>query len=229
MIDRLEYKKRALLLRKQGLSYREIQAFIPVSKGVLSTWFKGLELTLLERKFLEERIAEKKQRGRLQTLISNKSRRLERERIILKEAEESFSRNVLDPIFLSGVTLYWATGSKEGSGFQFMSTDTDMVFVMFVWIERYLNVSKETIGVRIFAHSQKEFEIYRDFWAKNLELSPQFIKKSLYKAARRDFKADPAYKGCVRLSLGSIRYLRLMRAWQKLVIEYYGKAIIKGK
>jgi hypothetical protein len=228
MIDRFEYKKRALLLRKQGLSYKEIQAFIPVSKGLLSTWFNDLVLTPVEQKFLEERIAEKKQRGRLQTLISNKSRRLERERILVREAEERFAKKVGDPGFIFGIISYWAAGSKEGGMFQFMSTDTDMVFLMFAWIRKYLEVPIDKIGFRIFAHSLKEFEMYRDFWAKRLDLSPQFIKKSLYRATKRESRAHPDYKGCIRLTLGSVRYLRMMKAWQKLVIEYYGKALLRG-
>lgn len=55
MTARLIDKNQAIELRKNGMTYSEIAKIVPVSKGLLSYWFKDLELTIEEK----ERIASK--------------------------------------------------------------------------------------------------------------------------------------------------------------------------
>jgi transposase len=40
-----EYKAKAILLRKQGKTYREILIEIPIAKSTLSDWLRSVELS----------------------------------------------------------------------------------------------------------------------------------------------------------------------------------------
>lgn len=228
MKARLEDKNRAIELRRQGLSYKEIQSVIPVSKGLLSGWFEYLELTPEEEQRLKLKIKERKDRGRISSLISNRARRIERERIVIKEAEGLFSKYKKDIFFITGVLLYWAEGAKKTTDFQFINSDPDMVFLMYKWILKYIPTSKEKIKPRLFIHDVPGYETALDFWSKNLGIEPYLFQKTIYKPTRHTVKKNPHYKGCVRLTVVGVRYVRLMKAWQKLFIEYYGKGFVKG-
>jgi hypothetical protein len=46
------YKERAIMLRKKGLSYREILVEIPVAKSTLTEWFKTVGLTVAQKQRL---------------------------------------------------------------------------------------------------------------------------------------------------------------------------------
>jgi hypothetical protein len=229
MKARSEDKKRAVILRKQGLSYKEIRELIPVSKGLLSIWFRGLELTSYEKEFLEGKQKERIRRGRILSLISNKTRRIEREKGLIGRAEEAFEKWKGDPMFHMGVNLFWAHGAKKAGYFQFTSSDPDAVFLMFAWIGKYLGLPKERIKLVINAHASANIESLKSFWIKNLDIKPQDVVFTPYRTEPKQINRDPFYKGSVRLILMGIGNVRLMKTWQKLSIEYYGKALIGGK
>lgn len=228
MKARLEDKNKAIDLRRLGKSYREIQKEVGVSRGLLSGWLKDLRLTPEEAVRLEKRIEERKGRGRMASRVSNQARKIERERQTFKEAEKSFATLRKDPRFLMGVTLCWAEGVTAGSGFRFMNTDPDMVFVMKRWMERYLGVAKEELGVRLFIHKIPGYETVPDFWVKNLGIRPEQLKVTHYKAQNKAVRKGPGYKGCVQIHVGGVRRARLVKAWQTLCIQYYGNAIARS-
>lgn len=228
MRARLEDKRKAIELRKKGQSYREIQKIIPVSKGLLSRWLAYLDLSPSEEALLKSRIREIQDRGRIRSLISNRSRRIERERIVIDEAKKIFEKEKSNPLFLTGVLLYWAEGAKSIGDFQFINSDPEMILIMYHWIEKFL-VPKEKIKVRIFIHDIPGYETVHKFWSKKLDLEPYLFQKTIYKPTTHRIKKDPHYKGCVRLTVGGVRYLRLMKAWQRCFIEYYGKALFSAR
>lgn len=229
MKARLEDRNKAIELRRKGLSYKEIQTFVKVSKGLLSMWLADLELSQDEKKVLEAKLSERKNRGRLNSKILNQTRRLDRERKVAKEAEVIFKKRKGDPQFLMGLTLFWAQGAKSSPDFNFMSTDTDMIFIMYAWIQRYLSVGKEKVKVRIFVPDGPQVQGFTGFWAKNLGVLENSIAVSREKTRKVGLKIDPYYKGCVRLTVVGVKYKRLMTTWQRLYIDFYGKALLSHK
>lgn len=55
MIQKIEEKKKAIELRKQGLSYREILEQIPVAKSSLSLWLRSVGLSKKQKQRLTEK------------------------------------------------------------------------------------------------------------------------------------------------------------------------------
>jgi hypothetical protein len=225
MKARLEDKKKAIELRKKGLSYKEIQAQIDVSKGLLSLWLKFLPLTPEEEHFLSQRMIDRRHKGRLGTMLSNRNRRVAREIQAFEDAKNIFNKNSNDWIFLMGIALYWAEGSKRTGCFQFINSDPDMTLFMYRWIQKYLGIEKSLIRCRLFTHKIEGHENHGIFWARNLEVEPSFFKKTIFKPTALAVKKNPDYKGCLRLEVGGIYELRLMKAWQKLLIQYYTKVV----
>jgi hypothetical protein len=229
MKARLDQKNKAIELRRLGLSYKEIQEQVPVSKGLLSLWLAHLPLTQVEQILLKKKLEDRKNRGRLNSKILNQARMVEREKRIIKEAEILFKKSKNDPLFLIGITLFWCHGSKGSQVLNFSSSDTDTVFIMYTWIQKYLLLKKDTIKVRLFISDSPNIDTFRSFWAKNMGIPLEKISISLGKRKDRGIKNNPYYKGCILLSVTKVKYKKMMIAWQKFLINTYGKALLSHK
>lgn len=221
MKARLEEKNQAIELRKQGLSYSEIQKIIPVSKGLLSNWFNNLTLSPDQEKSLHSNLIDRSGRGRINSILVNRRAKLNREIVAFEDAKKIFVDMKSDPTFLIGVTLYWAEGSKKFDFFQFINSDPDMVVFMYSWIQKYLKIDRERIKCRIFTNKVIGYDNIELFWASKLAIQQHILRKTVYKSTRYSHRKNPDYKGCMRLSINSVYIQRLMRAWQKLLIQYY--------
>jgi hypothetical protein len=147
MKSRLEDKNKAILLRKSGLSYKEIQKTIKTSKGVLSSWFRYLEFSEEEISRIEDNSREKQSKARLLASITNRYKRMEREKSVYTFAEKKFDKLKSESMFLVGISLYWAEGSKKTGEFQFMNSDPDMIIFMNKWIQKYLDINLSLIHI----------------------------------------------------------------------------------
>lgn len=221
MNSRLENKNRAIQLRRQGFSYREIMEKLGVSKGTLSSWFKYIRFSEDEERLIQSRAAELSGIGLSRTIASNMQRRMVREKEADAEAGRIFSNLKSDPLFLIGIALYWAEGSKRDTQFNFVNSDPDMIDFMFKWMLKYLGIQRDEIRVRLFIHKIPGYEDAISFWSKRLYLEPYKFSKTIYKKTAHTIKKNPNYRGCVRLGISKIYYLRLMMAWQKLLLKYY--------
>src|SRR3972149_446326 len=107
---KLEEKQKAVDLRKQGLSYREILQHVPVAKSTLSLWLRTVGLSRPQRQRLTVRKLEAARRGWQKV----RADRLKRTRRITEEALVEAARWVGegDPLWLIGTILYWAEGTK---------------------------------------------------------------------------------------------------------------------
>lgn len=221
MKSRLEDKNIAIELRKSGLSYKEIQKTITASKGVLSGWFRHLELSEKEIDNLHNNSQIRQFNGRLKASLTNKKKRLEREESAYNFAKDRFEVLKMDSMFLVGVSLYWAEGSRKTGNFQFINSDPDMINFMYKWIQKYLNIDKENIKFRVFTHKVGNYMAHLPFWSNLLNVNINTFQKTIFKPTVHITKKNPTYNGCLRLTIFSIYQLRLMKAWQKLLIEYY--------
>ena len=94
-------------LRRRGLSYGEIMALIPVPKGTLAGWCRGIDLTPQQAAAIFERTGSRKGVPR----DTQRKRRLEVERI-RGEAREFARDHLSDPLWVAGTALYWGEGAK---------------------------------------------------------------------------------------------------------------------
>jgi len=228
MKSRLEEKYKAIELRKRGLSYKEIQKIVPASKSLLSGWFKYLSLTENELDFLKSRILERQNIGRINAALSNRNRRIEREVKNLELSRKSFEVYKNDPIFIIGVSLYWAEGSKRTGNFQFINSDGEMILFIYKWIQKYLQIDKTNIKCRLFTHKIQGYEQNIDYWSNILELDKNKFQKTIFKPTAHSVKKNPNYNGCLRIELGKIDHLRTMTNWRKLLYENYGNLLLRS-
>lgn len=202
MRSRVQDKITAISLRMQGYSYSQIQEHVNVSKGLLSVWLKYIRLNEEQESELIKKINERSKKGVARAVESNIARRKIRESDAFKEAQVLYEKHKEDKVFIAGLCLYWAEGSKRASSFQFVNSDPKMITFMILWIQKYLGISKDHIFIRLSTHSDFIEEKYEDFWANITGIPLSQFKKTTYKPNRHGaYKKNPIYKGCVRLEI----------------------------
>lgn len=221
MKPRLETKYEAIKLRKEGKTYREIMDILPVSKSNLSNWLKYVSYTQEEILAIENKIKQNSISGRLRASFTNRKRRISREDIAYKKAEKIFEKYKENQLFTIGIALYWAEGSKRTGQFQFINSDPEMIKFMIFWLQKFMDGEKEEIKCRLYMHKIYSYENCEEHWAGIIGINAINFQSTTYKKNTHRVKKNPNYKGCLRISFGRIEELRMMKAFQKLLIGYY--------
>lgn len=220
----VQEKAKAIALRKKGYTYNEILKEVPVAKSSLSLWLKDLPLTKAEKESLKKRKDSNISHGRAKLAGILYTQRLNREKQQLQAAKEVFKRCAHEPLFHTGIALYWAEGGKRTNQWQFVNSDHYMQQVMIKWLLQYGEITTKDIRCRLFVHKAYQSDDLLRWWSKELRISTKnflntIVKPSVFKARKRLH-----YKGCLRLEVRSSKaLLNKMRFWQKMLVEYYNK------
>ncbi len=218
----VQEKAKAIKLRKKGYSYNEILLQVPVAKSSLSLWLKDLPLTKNEKDFLKKRTNANISKGRIRSASELRKRRLEREKVWYQEAKTSFEKYKHEPLFHSGIALYWAEGSKRFNQWQFSNSDLAMIEVMLVWLDRFAGFDRMFLKYRIYAHKAYYDKNIEFWWRDHLNLHGAKFGKTTYKPTNFDHKKRPDYMGCFRIEVPKSKELLCkMKFWKNMLVEYY--------
>ncbi len=161
----LKQKMQAQALRRKGLSYREILVSIKVSKSTISKWCKDIKLTRLQK----NRLTIKKQFGQRKGSIvaaENKRRvRIQRTLEIRKEAKRFLGKRSKRDLFLTGIALYAAEGSKTDRQVGFANSDPLLIKFMMQWFLKYLRVPLKKTRGSIWLHEGLNEKVAKEFWS----------------------------------------------------------------
>ncbi len=179
-----DLKNKAILLRKAGKVYSEILKEVPVAKSTLSLWLR--DVGLAKKQF--QRITKKKLLASKRGGEAKHKKRVERQAIIIEQASSEVGILSKRELWLIGVALYWAEGSKEkehrpGSNIQFSNSDWKMIVLFLKWVKIFFNINNEEIIYEIYIHRIYEERIaeVKDFWSKKLGRKEQLQFKVCYK------------------------------------------------
>jgi hypothetical protein len=177
MISLVREKEKAIELRKQGWTYNEILKELPVAKSSLSLWLKDFPLTEREREYLKSRRDSNISMGRIKAATSNRVNRLERQGILAKQAELEFEKRRWDPLFLVGVALYWAEGSRSNTQVQFTSSNPEVIEVFILWLEKFINLKRETLSLKKLTPKKEVVASYRGSMRVSVPRNPRLLIK----------------------------------------------------
>lgn len=216
-------KERALVLRKKGYSYSDILKEIPVARSTLSLWLKHTPLTESEKKALKKRQKSNVSRGRAKAAGVLREKRILRTKKYIAEAEKEFERFVSEPLFHTGVSLYWAEGAKRNEMFCFINSDAEMIKTMLLWLERYTAYTRSDCAYRVYVHDAYAHEKYEEWWSNICNVSLEHFKKSVSKGGGMG-KKRPEYKGCLHVYVPkSSALLCKTKFWQQKLVEHYSR------
>lgn len=219
---RLNERILARKLRKQGLSFSEIIERIPnLSKSTLNGWLKDIELTLEQKERLLAKVKNGADRGRLKGAFKNHQKRIQITEQIVGGAKSEAKEMITNPLFLTGVMLYWAEGRKTDEEIGFTNSDPLMIKFMMNWFREICNVpeTKFRIALNIITlHNKKETE---KFWSEITEVPLSQFNKTIVKPTPLKGKRNPSYMGTCNIRMSNKNLFRKIMGWKLGVLENF--------
>ncbi|GAB2950378.1 hypothetical protein GCM10023080_006260 [Streptomyces pseudoechinosporeus] len=219
-----DLREKARQLRLQGWTYNQIQAELGCSKSSVSLWVRDLPHP-------EPKCTPEEQRARMNAGLARLRATQDREREETKRAAAAAVGELSDrELFLLGVGLYWAEGSKDkpyrrAEVLQFINSDPNMIKLFLRWLE-LLEVSRDRLTLRVSIHETADVEAAEKYWADIVGVdvsvfSRATLKKHNPRTVRKN--TNDAYRGClvIYVAKSAELYRRVEGAWYGIVLDAY--------
>lgn len=169
--------QKVIELRKKGHSYTEIKDETGVAKSTINNWLTFAGLTL-SKEHLEIQNKKRIENHVLGTLASKVTRSKNKAQDI-NNFIQKYKQNIDDPLFVAGIMLYEAEGSK-GDNNCFSNSDFRLIRTYIMFLEKFFNIGNTNLSYRIYIHETRMPDLQRiiKFWSKKLEISDKLIKIS---------------------------------------------------
>ncbi|MDJ0380587.1 hypothetical protein [Streptomyces sp. G-G2] len=215
-----DLRDKARELRLQGLTYDQIQLELGCSKSSISLWVRDLPKP--PRRRTPEESSTIARRGWERTLQIREEERLQVKRAASDEIGTLSDRE----LFLAGVALYWAEGSKDKPHARrervvLINSDPDVIRLHLAWL-RLLGVQDEQLRYSITIHESADITGAEQFWAECVGSGTEHFGKTTLKrhnpATVRKNTGDN-YHGCltIRVLQSAALYRRIEGWWYGIV------------
>jgi len=214
-----DLRDRARELRKQGRTYDEIQVELGCSKSSVSLWVRDLPKPPPRTPEEASAIA---RRGWAATL----ERREEERQRTKADAKREIGALSDRELFIAGVALYWAEGTKDKpytrrESVTFVNSDPSVIRLYLAWLN-LLGVEPERVGYRVMIHGTADVAGAERYWADLVGVDVTALQKTTLKrhnpkTVRKN--VGDAYHGClvIRVLQSADLYRRIEGWWYGIV------------
>ncbi|WNI31410.1 hypothetical protein [Streptomyces sp. ITFR-6] len=212
-----DLRARARELRLEGKTYDQIQVELGCSKGSISSWVRDLPKPPRRSREDASAIA---RRGWEATLHRRETERLQTRESARRETASLSDRE----LFLVGVALYWAEGTKSKSyrrseRVSFINSDPDVIGVFLAWL-RLLGFTSEQLKFHVNIHETADVAEAERFRVEHTGAdSSRFGKTTLKKHQPLTVRKNVGenYRGCL-----AIHVLRSADLYRRIEGWWYG-------
>ena len=217
---KLELQSKARMLRRQGLSIKEIQKKLKVSRSSVSIWVRDVKLT---RKQVERLYVNKKTGALKGSIIAARNKIEKRERLIrkfMKEGKREIGELSKRDRFVIGVALYFSEGGKRDGDLQFCNSDPRAIGFMVRWFREFCEVPEEKFRGSLYLHSNLDERKAKQFWNRltGIPLS-QFGKTYVVKNNPKRLRKVKHPYGVFRLRISDTNLHRKIIGWIAGIFE----------
>jgi hypothetical protein len=218
MITKTKEKEAAISLRKRGFSYSEILGQIPVAKSTLSLWLRSVGLAQKQKQRLTEK--------RLAAALRGSNKKRERRIAITKEIKTKARNEIKNlsnrELWLIGIALYWAEGTKErnkSQRVQFSNSDPEMIRIFLKWLKKCCSIPNKSIIFDIYLHktAKKRQNEVKKYWSKVTDFPLNKFQRIIWKKNKKSTNRKNIgtnYYGLLRIILTkSINFNRKISGW----------------
>ena len=119
---KIKEKEKAIKLRSQGESIKEIAKYLNVAKSSVSLWTRHIKLTAEQRQKLDKRTLTRRFINGEKIRNTARIKRIKFQNL----GRQLFKKYILDANFAAGCALYWAEGSKDRSTASVVNSDPEL-------------------------------------------------------------------------------------------------------
>ncbi len=155
----------AVAMRKEGRSYREIQAVVGVAKSTLSLWLRDVPLSEEQQRALADR-GPSSTRANAAAARANATRRRS---VVQAQAKAQITHSSESELFVAGVVAYWAEGSKNkpwrfGQGTVLVNSDPGLIQLFIRWLA-LMGINGDRLQFRLMIHESADVPAALDYWS----------------------------------------------------------------
>ncbi len=215
---KLKEKIKAIELRKKGKSYSEILKQISVSKATLSIWLRDIKLTSEQKRKLYFKL---RQQNAYKGAKANQQKRIERTNLIIKEAKKETKLLMKNSLFLSGLMLYWAEGTKRREELNFSNSDPQMIKLMMEWFRKICIVPEEKFRIKLYIHNLHSRKNIEKYWSDVTGVPLSQFQKTYIKPNSLGHRRNILYDGTCAIRIGNKDLFRKIKGWKLGVIRRF--------
>ena len=216
----LKLKQKAITLRKKGLSVRNIQKELKVSKSSVSIWTRDVKLT--KKQLL--RLYKNKLNGRIKGSFINAKKQqeerirktLELHRIGMQEVGKLSKRDK----FIIGIALYSGEGTKSDRNCGFANSDPSLIKFMAYWFREFCKVQESKLRGSLWLHDYLDQVKAEKFWSKLTKIPlKQFQKTYIVEQKRRNIRKNIHEYGVFSIRFTDATIHRKIMGWIKGILN----------
>ena len=211
----------ALKMRAEGNSYKIISRELGIPKSTLYEWFKSLPWSEeVKQALIKQPCAASMERMRLATLAM-KQRWQDYRAEKKAEATAEFAELASNPLFVSGIMLYWAEGETKGigCGARFSNTDPRMVKIMLDLAEQICKVPKNKIRLTLILYPDLAEDACKTFWSEQLSVPLEQFYKTQFIEGKEATKR--LRYGICAVKMGNLAERIKINTWIDLCAEHF--------
>lgn len=219
-------KEKAVEMRKNGKSYSEILEEVPVAKSTLSRWLRDVGLSDSQK----QRITEKKKKAQKRGAEAVRQKRIEKTKQIKKKARQEIGDVSERELWLIGIALYWAEGTKEkphrtSVRTEFSNSEGMMVKLYLQWLLDIVDIGEEELWCAIYIHEghKDRIDSVKEYWYEEIGVPKDSIEYVYYKNHNPKTKrknTGESYYGTIQIQVKkSTDLTRKIMGWIEGVIE----------
>ncbi|MEK7172759.1 MAG: hypothetical protein AAB740_02155 [Patescibacteria group bacterium] len=215
---KLKEKIKAIQLRKAGKSYGEIMQKIKVPKSTLSMWLRDVELTEQQKNRLY--VTLRRQNAYKGAKLLQERRILRTEKIIT-EAKKEAQKMFKNPLFLSGLMLYWAEGDKSErfEHVKFSNSDPAMVQLIMRWFREICKTPESKFRICLHIHSLHCRKDILQYWSQITGIPLSQFYKTQVKPTSLKHRRNVLYNGTCAVAVGDRWLFRRIKGWRLGIME----------
>ena len=215
---KVEEKRRAIILRKNGESIKQIARVLGVSKGSVSLWVRNIQLSddIKRNLFLRGWTNEAVEKRRLSRLSNERKKKQD----LIDHAGKDINHVSTYELKIIGATLYWAEGRKRGKNnvVGFSNSDPTIIQIMMKFFKEVCNVPKEKFRGHIHIHSHLNIKEAEKYWSA-ISLIPlkQFYKTYSKPSISSKGKMDSLPYGTFDIYVCDVKIFLKIMGWIKKI------------
>lgn len=210
-------KNFAIKLHREGKTYGEIDKILGhISKSTLTLWLKDVsgidELNLLKGRARSRFIAGQRRHERKLRLIKS----------ILEESKGEGQALLENPLFLLGLSLYWAEGDKHiAERVKFTNADERMIILMMRWFREICKVPEKKFRIALHIHSLHVAKDVKQFWVKVTGIPGEQFQKIYIKKTSLRHRKNILYNGTCAIVVCDKNLFRRISGWKLALIDHF--------
>ncbi len=200
------------------MSYDEILKNVKVSKSTLSFWLRDIALNdEANKKLLKGR-----ELSRYFAAESHKRKRELDTATAIERGTQEFQSLLKNPLFLTGLCLYWAEGDKhKQEKVKFTNSDEKMVLLMMKWFREICGVPEEKFRIALHIHNLHVSKNIKRYWSEITGIPEKQFQKIYIKQTTLRHRRNILYNGTCAIVVNNKALFRRICGWKLGLLAYF--------